>query len=98
MKLVLFHPDAEGEMADAAAWYERQQKDLGKRFLASVQEAINRISVNPALYPFVDRDVRRCLAKTFPYGVVYQIREKDIVIFAVMHLHRRPDYWKQRSL
>ena len=31
-----FHPEAELEMNQTAAWYESQQKTLGKRFLASV--------------------------------------------------------------
>ena len=49
MKTVRFHHDAEAEMIAAAAYYERQQVDLGRRFLASVQDAANRIVMNPAL-------------------------------------------------
>ena len=51
MKHVKFHPDAESEMIEAAAYYETQQPDLGRRFLASVQDAVNRIVLNPRLYP-----------------------------------------------
>jgi len=72
MKAVKFHPDAESEMLAAAAYYEEQQPDLGRRFLASVQDAINRIMLNPHLYPTVDLDVRRCLTKTFPFGVLFR--------------------------
>jgi plasmid stabilization system protein ParE len=50
MKAVKFHPDAESEMIAAAAYYEEQQPDLGRRFLASVQDAVNRIILNPHLY------------------------------------------------
>ncbi len=32
MKPAFFHPAAELEMNDAAAWYETQQTNLGKRF------------------------------------------------------------------
>lgn len=96
MKAIRFLPDAESEMIAAAAYYETQQGDLGRRFLASVQDAVNRIAVNPLLYPVVDRDVRRCLTKTFPFGVLFKIRSDVIAILAVMHLHRDPDYWKTR--
>ena len=96
MKAVRFHPDAESEMIEAAAYYETQQPDLGRRFLASVQDAVNRISVRPQLYPVVELDVRRCLTKTFPFGVLFRERPDKIVIMAVMHLHRDPDYWKHR--
>lgn len=65
MKTVRFHPKADTEMVDAAVWYEAQQEGLGKRFLTAVQDALNRLQLNPELYPFVEEDVRRCLTKTF---------------------------------
>lgn len=96
MKAVKFHPDAESEMINAAAYYETQQQGLGKRFLVSVQDAINRLVLNPRLYPIVDKDIRRCLTHTFPFGVLYRELSDKIIIMAVMHLHRDPDYWKSR--
>ncbi len=96
MKAVRFHPEAEFEMIEAASYYESQQSDLGRRFLVSVQDSINLIMLNPRLYPAVELDVRRCLTKTFPFGVLFRERSDEIVIMAVMHLHRDPDYWKNR--
>jgi hypothetical protein len=32
-----------------------------------------------------------------PYGLVYQVRSDKILILAVMHLSRRPDYWRDRE-
>ena len=96
MKSVRFHPEAEAEMIDAAAWYEAQQAGLGKRFLACVQEALNRIQLNPGLYAVIEQDVRPCLTKVFPFGVLFRIRPETIEITAVMHLHRDPGYWKDR--
>lgn len=69
-----FHPETESEMVDAAAWYEGQQASLGKRFLTSVHDAVNRIQLNPKLYPVVENDVRRCLTKTFPFGVLFRMK------------------------
>ncbi len=63
MKPVRFHPEAEAEMMSAAKFYETQQKDLEKRFLASVQDALNRIQVNPLLYHEIEDSVRRCLTR-----------------------------------
>jgi plasmid stabilization system protein ParE len=96
MKTVKFHPDAESEMIAAAAYYEGQQPGLGRRFLASVQDAVNRINLNPHLYPIVELDVCRCLTKTFPFGVLFRKQPGRIVIMAVMHLRRDPNYWKNR--
>ncbi|MBU1692742.1 MAG: type II toxin-antitoxin system RelE/ParE family toxin [Verrucomicrobia bacterium] len=97
MIAVQFHPDAESEMIRAAGYYETQQAGLGKRFLASVQDAINRILVNPKLYPVVEADIRRCLTRTFPFGILFRGQPDRIIIMAVMHLHRDPGYWKDRD-
>ena len=51
MKPIRFHPEAEAEMIDAAVWYEMQQEDLGKRYLCAVQDSLNRIEINPLLFP-----------------------------------------------
>ena len=98
MKTVRFHPDAEAEMCGAAAYYETQQHNLGRRFLTSVQDAVNRIAMSPDLYPVVEGDVKRCLTQTFPFGVLFRERPDQIVIIAVMHLHRDPGYWKNRDI
>ena len=92
-----FHPEAESEMISAAMYYESQQKDLGKRFLSTVQDSISHIQINPMIYPIVHLDARRCMTRTFPFGVIFRINPGSIVIMAVMHLHRHPDYWKSRD-
>lgn len=97
MKPIRFHPQAEDEMIAAAAYYEHQQAGLGRRFLIAIQDAVNRISLNPKHYGIVDQNVRRCLARTFPFGILFQEQGERIVIMAVMHLHREPDYWKNRT-
>jgi toxin ParE1/3/4 len=73
MKLVKFHGDAELELIAAAAYYENQKPALGRRFLISIQDAINRVLINPELYPIVDSNVRRCLVRTFPFGIIFRL-------------------------
>ena len=93
---VLFHPHAEAELIAAASWYEGEQADLGKRFLSSLEDGISRIRINPNLFPSVDGDVRRCLLRTFPFGILFRLRGNRIEIVAVMHLKRHPGYWRDR--
>lgn len=97
MKSFWFHPEAEAEMVEAGLWYESQQDDLGKRFLTSVEDALKRILLNPELYALIEGDVRRCITKTFPFGVLFRIKPDAIEIVAIMHLHREPGYWKDRA-
>jgi hypothetical protein len=45
----------------------------------------------------LEGDVRRCLTRRFPFGVLYAVEPSGIFILAVMHLRRDPECWKQRS-
>ena len=83
-------------MMQAAVFYETQQQDLGKRFLGVIQASLNNIQINPSLYPVIYLDVRRCITKTFPFNVLFRINKNQIIIVAIMHQSKNPDYWKRR--
>jgi len=42
-------------------------------------------------------DIRRALVHRFPYGVLYVLERDRLLIIAVMHLHRQPGYWQNRT-
>jgi len=44
----------------------------------------------------IDSTIRRCLIKRFPYSILYGINVDMIVIIAIAHLHRKPNYWQGR--
>ena len=95
MEIRLLKP-AQTELDDGIVWYEEQVSGLGIEFLDEILETFKRIKLNPdAWAPFSDR-TRRCLVHRFPYGIIYEIREHEISIIAIAHLHRKPDYWKDR--
>ena len=91
-----FHPEAESEFSEAITYYESCQAGLGLDFALEVERVIQNILAQPITWPILEDDVRRCLTHRFPYGVLYCIEGKDILILAVMHLHRDPDDWKER--
>jgi len=91
-----FHPEAYAEYEEAARYYAERDPDLGSRFIAAVEEAIERICDSPARWRVIDEDVRRCLTHVFPYGVLYTIETEVVLIVAVMHCSREPGYWKAR--
>lgn len=94
-----FSSIAEQEMLEAKAWYDEQSEGLGDSFLLEVEYAVDRINLNPAAWSKVSRRSRRCQLNRFPYGLIYQIRvrERRILILAVMHLHRHSREWKKRE-
>jgi plasmid stabilization system protein ParE len=87
---------AEIELDEAINWYESQAPGLGDTFLIEVLSAVDRISLYPDAWHPLDEDVRRCRLSRFPYGLIYSVEKGDILVLAVAHLHRRPDYWRDR--
>lgn len=91
-----FHPEALAEFEDAALYYAQKQPGLELRFIASVEACIQRITQRPSSYPALEQDIRRCLTRVFPYAVLYTVEPEFILIVAVMHCHRKPNYWRER--
>jgi plasmid stabilization system protein ParE len=96
---ILFHPEAQGELNRAISHYESSESGHGYQFAIEIFAAVERIKANPSMWPILDHQVRRCLVHRFPYGVIYSVDEQrsEVLILAVMHLHRQPDYWSGRS-
>lgn len=91
-----FHPEAETEFFEAIDYYEQTEPGLGPVFAAEVASAIEQIIHYPFAWRVLERDVRRCLMRRFPYGLLYACETERIWIVAVMHLRRHPVYWKSR--
>ncbi len=94
---IAFLPAAQTELDDAFSWYEEQAVGLGLEFLGELDKTLRLIASFPELQPLAGKKVRRCLVNRFPYGVFYGLAESTIIVVAVSHLRRRPDYWKNRS-
>lgn len=93
---VRFHEEARAEFTAGARYYEQQRRGLGLRFVAEMEETLARIVRAPHLHRTVDGDIRKVRVRRFPYGVIYRERGRVIEVVAVMHLHRRPGYWRRR--
>jgi hypothetical protein len=53
------------------------------RFVDRVQEALLKIQEKPKAWSPYMRNTRRFLLKTFPFCLIYLIRDADIIIVAV---------------
>jgi mRNA-degrading endonuclease RelE of RelBE toxin-antitoxin system len=93
-----FHPEARRELFEAVLYYDGIDLRLGNQFIQAVERTIDRIEQFPEAWASLSLNSRRCRVSNFPYGVVYQIMDNTITIVAVMHLHRKPDYWADRTL
>jgi plasmid stabilization system protein ParE len=93
---VRLRPEAEQDLADAAAWYEEQLPGLGNKFLDEVLSTFSAIAEAPLRYPILHHDTRRALIHRFPFGIYFRAESTAIVVLAVMHGSRNPRRWKTR--
>jgi toxin ParE1/3/4 len=92
-----FHPNAEGELDEAAQYYGRENLALKRAFLDEMRRCVQTIRQNPTAASPLTEQVRRLLARRFPYGVIYSVTSSEIRILAIAHLKRRPLYWAGRQ-
>jgi plasmid stabilization system protein ParE len=92
----VFHPEALTEYAEAVQYYIEKRVEVAQAFIDAVEDAVYRIKESPTRYIMIDEDVRRCMTRKFPYGILYTIEQDYILILAVMHCSREPGYWKNR--
>ena len=93
---IIFLEIAQIELDDAIQYYNYEVPGLGDAFLNEVLNALDRIGEFPEAWHPCSKRTRRCQTRRFPYGIIYQIREEEILIVAVANLHRKPDYWADR--
>jgi|SRR6056297_3860117 len=94
---VAFLPIAQRELDDVFSWYEQQAVGLGYEFLDTFDQTLRMVCSYPEINPQVQENIRRCLLNRFPYAVYYGVNEETIIIIALAHLRRKPDYWIQRA-
>lgn len=94
---VAFHPAARAEFDAAADFYEEQATGLGTDFIDEVEHAVDWVLRHPEAGTPVGGPIRRWLVRRFPFAILYQGDRQPLRVIAVMHLRRRPGYWRSRS-
>lgn len=83
-------------MTEAALFYEMAHTGLGDDFLDDIRFAIDTVRERPMLGIDLGYGFRRVLVRRFPFSVIYFSESGQIVVVAVAHQSRRPEYWKGR--
>jgi plasmid stabilization system protein ParE len=77
-------------------YYSEVETGSGARFAEAVEDAIARALAFPLSGSPSRSNTRRILVNGFPFAIVYRPEPDGIVIFAVAHHARRPNYWQSR--
>lgn len=91
-----FLPPAQAELLEGISYYSATRFDLGAKFEQAVAEAVRSAVAHPERGAPRSKNTRRWLVKGFPFGVIYRATDAEVVIVAVAHQRKRPEYWSQR--
>jgi len=91
-------PLAKQDIREAALWYNKRSKGLGKKFTAEVRKKIRFIRKNPTASHVRYDNVRTAVLNIFPYMIHYTVNEanKTVVVSAVLHTSRDIKLWETR--
>ena len=97
MKLRI-HRLAVAEIDHEVDYYESRVAGLGAELEDEIDAVLETILQFPdAASQWRDRrDRRGAVLDRFPFTVVYQVKEGEIVILALAHTSRKPGYWSRR--
>ena len=90
------HPEADAEFAEAVRYYSEISPELGQRFYHEMERLLREACADPQRFWKFDPPARRHLSSDFPYAVVFLEKPGHVWVVAVMHMMRRPGYWRSR--
>lgn len=96
------HPEVDGEVEAAVNYLNAERPNAGHQFFAEYQVHLQRILGDPWSLPKLETaprrlDIRRTLIRRYHYLVIFEMRSDDeILVLAVAHGSRRPNYWMKR--
>ena len=91
-----FLAPAEAELLEGISYYGAIRPELGTRFEQAVAEAVRSAVAHPERGAPRSKNTRRWLVRSFPFGVIYKVGESEVLIVAVAHQRKRPEYWAGR--
>ena len=91
-----FLPEADEEFREAARYYEGEAAGVGMAFIAAVHKAVDEVIEVPLAAQVHRASIRKKVLRHFSYNLFYAIESDIIVIVAVAHQRKRPNYWRAR--
>ncbi len=88
-----FFPSARAELFEAVLYYEEKDPGLGLRFRNEIYPAISTILKDPFVWRERAAGYRRVNLPAFPYHIAYIVERDVILIVAIAHSARKPNYW-----
>ena len=85
-------PIAFSDIRSGVAYYNQQQKGLGKRFKSIIKATLDDVQKMPLSASIVYDDVRYKVVNKFPYIILYRIKNDIVFVSRIFNTHQNPVY------
>ncbi len=88
---LIIESEAKKEIHNAIHWYEKQQKGLGADFFNYLDGYFKTMKSGKAVFSIKRKPAFRELPlKRFPFIIIYELLETEIIIYSVFSTHQHP--------
>lgn len=87
---LIIKEEALADIQSGYDYYEDRKKGLGLRFVDNLDDCFERLKLYPYHHQIRRKPYREALLKVFPYLVIYEIEDENIIFFAVFNTSRNP--------
>lgn len=87
---LIIKEEAKLDIEDAYNWYASKNEKLGESLTRYIDLAFNSIINSPEGFKIINKNKRAIPLKKFPYLVIYEVFDNEIVILAVFHTSPHP--------
>lgn len=78
------------EIQKSYDYYELISIELGDRFLKTIWYYLEKIQNNPKHFQIKFNKTREAFIKDFPFVIIYEVFEDEIIVYSVFHTSRNP--------
>jgi len=86
------HPDLAGDIKEVAEHYADISERVLDVFWQELDFVLDSIKKNPRRHHFASCGLRRANFKRYPYHVLYDVNNNQILLLVLRHDRRHPDY------
>ena len=87
--------EAEKDLIDGFAFYERQLEGLGEYFLDSIFSDLESLHLYAGIHA-LHFGYHRLLAKRFPFAIYYRVQRDVVRVYAILDCRRNPAWIRHR--
>jgi len=96
-RIVRYHSLFDCDVREAADWYDRRSPGLGDAFVDRVRRCVADVLADPERFALTPSGCRYIRVSRFPYVVLFDLAEKELLLLGVLHTARSEDKWRERQ-